>query len=562
MKLSLRKTKAIWFLILATLLILVAIDRGIWATVTQWREDQATTIWLGYTQSPLALPVGLISSMSVPNPNGMPLLAEVLSRLPNLWSVSTLLGVLQGALVLWVGWLIAGRSAKFFLLTLPVLASVILRATSVEFWNQWVMTSIDLLYFGLLVSYLKQPSVWKLPLLMIPMLLAPAFYLAGLVNAVVFFIITAVVIYFKRPLGNRKTWYFSILCGVLLVGLALWLTWIPYARAMAGQSLPATGIDLETLKHRFQSSISALVDFPVWNELHWVTNTPDYYYQSSTQILSLAAKHVSTLTHFLTLAQSMLFMAFLVLALVVLHLKRWTLDQFFLVGQQRIGGLVLLGIGFVVLAFAVTGLLGGPAWASGDRTDQTVQFIPFVLMAWFEFPFAVRLPTVARTAAVLLTSIIAAAFIISNLVLGVQVVTAHLEYRGNFLSEADVPLAQKDQVVDFIARDWEAVSTSKTVSVTYDLGGNKWDNVPLIGIAMEKWYAAPMTMGRAFDFELNRIYGLKNSMEGIQFRPLFPTRYIVSYAFMPEPSQPGLALKHFIFGRLRVSVVQQELSKP
>ncbi len=562
MRISLRNTKTVWFLALTALLALVVVDRGYWATVSQWREDQASTIWLGYTQSPIALPVGLMSSVSVPNPNGMPLLAEVLSRLPNLWSVSTLLGVLQGVLMLWVGWLVAGRTAKFFLLTLPVLASVILRATSVEFWSQWVMTSVNLLYFGLLIYYLDRPSVWKLPLLMIPMLLAPALYLAGLDNAVVFFIITAVVVYIKRPRGSRKTWYLSIFCGALLVGLALWLTWIPYARAMAGQSLPGTGMDLETLKHRFQSSLQALVDFPIWNELHWVSNTPDYFYQSSTQILSLAAKHVSTLTHFLTLTQSMLFMVLLVLALVILHLKRRSLNQFFLPGQQRFGTIVLLGMGFVILAFVFSGLLGGPEWASDVRSDQTVQFIPFVLMAWFGFPFVIHLPAWIRYAAVSLTSIIAAAFIISNLVLGVQVVSSHLEYRGNFLSEADVPLAQKEQVIDFIARDWASVSTSKTVAVTYDLGGNKWDYVPEFGQSMLNWYPAPMTMGRAFDYELRRVYGLNNNLEGVQLRPLFPTRYVVSYAFLPEPSQPGLTLKHFIFGRLRVSIVQQELSMP
>ena len=560
MKFALRNTKTIWLLVLAALLVLIAVDRSNWARVSQWREDQSATMWLGFTQSAFSLPVGLISSVHTPNPNGMPLFALLLSRLPNLWSVSTTLGILQGILVLWIGWLVVGRSTKFFLLTLPVLASVILRATSVEFWNQWVMTSINLFYFGLLVYYLNRPSVWKVPLLLVPMLLAPAFYLAGLANAVVFFLLAALVMVLKPPHGSRKTWRFSVLACVLLVGAALWLTWIPYAQAMAGQTLPSTGMDLESLKNRFMNTLQSLVDFPIWNEMHWVTNTPDYFYQSSTQILPIAAKHVSTLTHFLTLGQSAIFMALLALALVILHIKRRTLDQFFLPGRQRLGAIVLLSMAFVVLSFVVSAALLGPFWANGVRTDQTVQFLPFVLMAWFGFPFVVRLPRWVRFAAVSLTGIIAAAFVISNLVLGAQVVSAHLDYRGSYLSDADVPLVQKEQVVGFIAQDWESVSTSKTVAVTYDLGGNKWNYLPEFGQPLEQWYPAPMTMGRAFDYELRRVYGLSNSQEGIQLRPLFPTRYVVSYAFMPEPVQAGVTLQHFIFGRLRVSVVQTELS--
>src|SRR3990172_3844583 len=63
---------------------LIIFDRVGWASVAQWREDQATNLWLGYTRGPLDLPVGLISSYDIPNPNGLPLLAIALSRLPGL----------------------------------------------------------------------------------------------------------------------------------------------------------------------------------------------------------------------------------------------------------------------------------------------------------------------------------------------------------------------------------------------------------------------------------------------------------------------------------------------
>ena len=149
-----------------------------------------------------------------------------------------------------------------------------------------------------------------------------------------------------------------------------------------------------------------------------------------------------------------------------------------------------------------------------------------------------------------------AVFVGANLMLSVQVVSAHLDYRGSYLSAADVPLLEKEQAVNFIAHDWESRSSEKTIGVTYDLGGGVWDYVPDFGQGLLMWYPAPMTMGRAFDYELLRVYHLTNNRENVQFRPLYPTHYLVSYAFLPEPSQPGVKFTHYIFGRLRVSVVQ------
>jgi hypothetical protein len=555
-KLNLTKSKTVWIWIILGLLVLVAVDRGMWANVAQWREDQATNLWLGFTQSPLALPVGLISSINLPNANGMLLLAIFLSRLPNLWTVSTVLGILQGALVLWVGWLLASRGWRFFLFTIPALVSVILCATSVEFWSQWLMTSVNLLFFGLLVYYLRQPTVWKIPLLIVPMLLAPAVYLAGLDNAIIFFVLAVVVVMVKRPQGRRKVWLYSGLACLVLVVLAVWLTWLPYVRSANTKSLVASPMTMTSLKKRVTASAQSVLNFPLWGLTHWAYSLNDTFYQSSSQILPASSNQLLRLVRFLNLGQAMIFLGVLVVAVAVWIYKRRPFEEFFLPGQQLAGSAVLLGMVFVILAFALSPLMNGPAWAFRIRVDQTVQFLPFFLFAWFGLPFLVRLPRLVQTAAAGLTIVLAAGFFIVNQACGFQIVNAHLVYGGSYLSEADVPLQQKEQVVEFIARDWMASSSSKSVPVTYDLGGGKWDYVPDFGVPLEKWYPAPMTMGRGFDFELLRVYGLHNSQEGTQLRPLFPARYIVSYAFLPEPSQPGLSLKSTIFGRLRVSIVQ------
>jgi hypothetical protein len=143
-----------------------------------------------------------------------------------------------------------------------------------------------------------------------------------------------------------------------------------------------------------------------------------------------------------------------------------------------------------------------------------------------------------------------------SLINGVQIIRSHLEYRGDYLSDGDVPLTQKMQVVDFIAHDWMSVSDEKQVPVSYELGGGKWDWVTDFGKRWETWYPASMTIGREFDFELLRVYGLGNTQEGIQVRSSDHVRYIVSYAFLDAPSIPGANVTQYIFGRLRVSVVE------
>ena len=78
-------------IIAALFVILVIVDRYYWAQISQWREDQATNLWLGYTTGIGNAPVGLISSQDIPNPNGMIIVGFFLSALPDLLSTSFLL---------------------------------------------------------------------------------------------------------------------------------------------------------------------------------------------------------------------------------------------------------------------------------------------------------------------------------------------------------------------------------------------------------------------------------------------------------------------------------------
>jgi hypothetical protein len=99
------------------------------------------------------MPVGLISSANIPNPNGMGLLGFFLSVLPNLLSVSFFLGAVQIILLV----LLAGNrlteTAIFFASVRP--SSVILRSTSVGLINTITLINV----FSFEARYLKNGSL-------------------------------------------------------------------------------------------------------------------------------------------------------------------------------------------------------------------------------------------------------------------------------------------------------------------------------------------------------------------------------------------------------------------
>jgi hypothetical protein len=553
------KKSLFWAFVIIGLLLLILLDRSNWSTVTQWREDQSTNLWLGYTQSPLDMPVGLISSVDLPNPNGMVLLSIFLSRLPNLWYVSLAIGLIQGGLILWIAWLLFKREFLFFIICLPALASVALRATSVEFWNQWIITSVNLLFWGLWITYLRNPTVLKIPLLFLPLLLAPALYLAGLVNAGLFLVFILAGMRVAPPRGNRQLRILSMGISLACIILAAWLTWIPYFQATAGFTFPGSHPTLAEVRDRLATALLSGIRFPFWNVALWSKNLVGLFYQSSISILPASTIQLFRITRLFVFLQAILLLPALLLGFLHRDAGSGPSPGIFRNGYKFQGYVLLAGLGFVILAYMLSPLLGGYIWAEGERMDQQIQFLPFLLFSWFALPCILRLPRVARIATQGFSITVAAGFVLAGVISGFQIVDAHLQYRGDFLSEADVPLRDKMQAVDFIARDWLSTSQENSVPVYYDLGGGTWDWVTYSGKRMERWYPAPFTMGRGLDFELLRVYGLHNSQEGIQERSSASARYIVTYAFLEEPHYPGVIMTHYRIGRLRVSVVQQRV---
>ena len=83
----------------------------------------------------------------------------------------------------------------------------------------------------------------------------------------------------------------------------------------------------------------------------------------------------------------------------------------------------------------------------------------------------------------------------------------------------------------------------------------RWESVRAEGAKFGRWYPDTYTIGRSYDYDLLRRFGLHNCRQGPSTGgPTDPSRYVLTYAFAPAPGDPPGTFTHHLFGRLRVSV--------
>ncbi|MEA2163733.1 MAG: hypothetical protein QOK37_1860 [Thermoanaerobaculia bacterium] len=518
-------------------LLLIA-DRVAWASVSQWREDQALSMWLGSHFFSQPTPVGLLNSVGIPNPNGIAIVGLLLSPLPGLFAVSIFLGCVSAA----AAFVVVVPERKELRRMWPALvvlwSSIHLRGLGVELWGQWLMIPMDLLFIAASVAYLRRPRLVHWGIVGVLIFAAPAIYLAGLVNAVVFAMVwIAVVLYAKLRLRREVTFrWFHVAATLLPIAVtAFFVTWLPYLRVVSMQGVVhRVGLPFG---QRLKESFLALVTMPAaLGDLLRCGLAP---LLQADDIVRPAAFALAALSG---LAASIQVIVLAVAAVLVIKRKH--------ANGSGLEASVIAAL-LIVLSFPLSPLLGGFLWHRGERLDQSIQFLPLLLLILFSVPLSIDHAMVRRT-----TIVLVVLFGVTSTMAGLIVVNDHLQYRGPILSQADVPLIQKTAAVRWIANDWRARSHSRPVPVAYELVGI-WRFLPAYGKLVSRWYPGQMSIGRAFDYELLRQYGLANAYEGLVDRPNQQARYVVSYAFMPPPSYVSANASEHLFGRLRVSVQER-----
>lgn len=535
---------------------LVVFDRISWASISQWREDQAASIWIGYVQPILQIPVGLINSQGLPNPNGMILLGFFLSRLPGLLAISSFLGICQALLLTWFCWSWFGKTKLFLLTSAVLLSSVVLRAISIEFWNQWILLYLNILFFIILAGYIQRPSLTKFPFLILVILLAPSLYLGGIANALSFLILFSSLFFITRSRLDTRKLLPTLLFSALVIGIMLAITWIPYLRALKASEwttiLPASS---SQILRQIGIPLITLVGFIGWS-ITWVLRLIPSVMFFNGNMLPASAGILVNIHHFIL--EYLTFISFIALGFASLssYRKNKNFKEVFLPNAQVQGKLIYLSYAFILCSFMLTPLLKGPFWINGERMDMTLQFLPFFFIIWFVTPAVVQLPPLFHTSIQRISEALGVVFVIVNIALGWMTVESVRNYRGNVLTQSDVPLFQKLEVIQKVVEDWTSKSGSKAVPIYYDFNAvippeRKND----YGIELNPWYATPYTLGRAFDYELLRNYQLRNSQEGLPTSNRIKENavYIIHYSFLPTTIPPGCYQERPI-NRLSVTV--------
>jgi hypothetical protein len=536
---------------------LIGLDRISWASISQWREDQAASIWMGYVQPMLQMPVGLINSQGMPNPNGMILLSFLISRLPGLWVISSFLGILQALLLLWLCWSWFGKTHLFLVSAAVLLSSAVLRAISIEFWNQWILLYLNILFFIILSRYNQRPSFKHLPLILGVVIFAPALYLGGLANAITFLILFSILFFSTRTRFDPRRRLPALLISLFVLGFFLIVTWIPYLQAFKTSQL-TTFMQASPGQLIRQLGIACVTFFGFigWS-ITWVLRLIPSVMFFNGNMLPASAGYLIYLHNFIL--EFLAFISFITISFAALssYKKNKNFKEVFLPKYQQQGKFIVFAYAFILCAFTLTPLLKGPFWIDGERMDMTLQFLPFFLLVWFVTPAVVQLPPDFQALISRVSAVLAVAFVGANLGLGWITVESVQNYRGSALTPSDVPLSQKLDVVQFVAQDWSSRSNSKEIPIYYDfeavLSAEQKD---YYGIELTPWYAAPYTLGRALDYELLRTYQLHNSQEGLLSgkREKDQAVYIVHYAFLASTYPPGCYQEH-VLGRLSVAVL-------
>jgi hypothetical protein len=490
-------------------------------------------IWIGRHFSVTEFTVGLVSSTGLPNPNGLLWVAKLISFAPDLyWSGVFLqllhLGALFGICLVFARRVAFGAGLGLFALIGCLLAY---RSSCSEPFSQWLMLPTMLGGTCLFLLFVQAPSFKLLFGILAMLWIPPALYIAGVLNSVVFVLALGacalapelrqrlLATEYRRPLLAFAVWS----------ALQLLLVWKPYFSVVSLSDLKT--VSSAPLSERLVSAAFELVRAPVWLWQH----ACDADFQPSLYIdrRIVSSPAFGALGH----AAQWLFRALIAAAVAIgVRARLWE--------KPALWRWVYWPLALLLLALVLSPLLGGPSLSRGERPDIGFQFLCLVLIPVVASLSAAELPKPARLGA----WAVAVSFAVVEMLAGPISLRAHLAYSGDALSDADVPLRQKMAIIDTIVAEAKRRDIGPDIPVDYVVDGIwKW-----IRRFKPKWlvpYGSPYTLGRAFDYDLERRYGVKNALEGKRGRRPPRWGFWVNYAF-EKPLTRGETLREI--GRLRL----------
>ena len=209
---------------------------------------------------------------------------------------------------------------------------------------------------------------------------------------------------------------------------------------------------------------------------------------------------------------------------------------------------------FIYFSTLINPTLGGPNFSNSERMENYIPYYPFFIIIWFLTIDKLEIFNIGKIKFSKLNKFLLISVISINLLLSIFTISDNLTYSGDKLTNADIPLTEKMEVVHFIAEDMSNKGL-KEATISYQLGGGIWDYIPKHGEKYAEWFPKyPYTIGRVYDYILYSNYSIINKYEGLNDRSFNDSQYIISYIFNTPDIYDENKYTDINFKRLRISI--------
>lgn len=537
-------------LLVIIILLFSLYDRTLWSNITLWLVDEASSMWIGLNYSLVEIPVGLVSSQNIPNPNGMIYLSKFLNKFPNLWYSSYVLSLFQLILITFIGYFLSKDDRKlFFIIVAPLIFSICLRSISPHFSNQWVLTLVNLLFFLLLIIYINNPSLERLVSMALPIMIAPSIYLAGIINSVAYLLCISFILFYYPVKISLNSFYKSFFILFLILLIFFVSVWLPFAKFISINHIEFFNNDT-SLSERFIEVFKTIKNFPYWSIFYaaadlsgtfkhngFTSETSPFWsiFHFSEEERSSIKKiydgpllnnsiFILRLNSFILTFLSIYSSVILIYLFICILFKKSSMIK-----NKKITIILITMYLFIFSNLVVGAFLGSPEWVIGKRLDMQVHFFPFLLLIWFLVPWLLVTSAKFEKYLKFINKTLLLCFISINIIGGHMIYKDYINYKGELFSDDDIPLIHKRETINFIVEDWHKTSKTKNIEIGYFFTDKRYSWVDKFGEKYQNSYPNVYTRGREYDYILLKSHGLYNKQEGVQHRKKLENQYIITH---------------------------------
>ena len=523
----------------------ILIYRYFWSSVSQWREDQATNVWIALTETVQTTPVGLLTSKGIPVTNFMILIGKLYNFIDNLLIATVLFSLLQVFCFYLLVKELNLTEGKKLSLFIVLSFSVILSSSSIEFWNNWIFIHFNCLFFYFYLLFIRTRKTFYLYEMLLISTFSAGTYLAGITNTITMGIIVLYEFLMnrdKKGMNNAMKGYFMLFTTT---SLYLYFVWFKYFTSVKiSEILSFSGL---SLYDRSNILSDQFLEIPGTFLTVWTKQSSFYIHQIDRDLLSNMTFNIFKIyVEF----HKVITVYFLLAIFVILLYKNANTKVF-----DSLNFRFLIAISFFIyFSTLINPSLGGPNFSNSERMENYIPYYPFFIIIWFLTIDKLEIFNIGKIKFSKLNKSLLISVISINLLLSIFTISDNLTYSGDKLTNADIPLTEKMEVVHFIAEDISNKGL-KEATISYQLGGGIWDYIPKHGEKYVEWFPKyPYTIGRVYDYILYSNYSIINKYEGLNDRSFNDSQYIISYIFNTPDIYDENKYTEINFKRLRISI--------